>query len=357
MKDFYVSRISRQSGLSMIELLVALAIGSFLIIGAVTVQSQTRKTFDVGEQQARLQENARFVLATLEPDLQMAGVYGYTQDTNAVMWDNDGSLTAPKDLRLTSPVPGGIPASLNSCGTNFVIDVLIPVTAINGDEDWALDCDAEGGGQVDDTDVLVVRHSAPGKVDPTATKLQVFSERRAAQLNTRLFISDTAPDTVKDGLREVRDMVMQAYYISQDSDNYPGVPALRVKFLTTDGAGPVIVDRELIRGVEDLQVQFGVDPGADVMPKDGKPDDPGNDGMADRVNGYAQRYVNAGDALLGSAQVVSVRIWVRVRADHEESGYTDNRTYEYADAKFEANDHFRRVLLSRTIFLRNSRLQ
>jgi prepilin-type N-terminal cleavage/methylation domain-containing protein len=29
MKDFYVSRISRQSGLSMIELLVALAIGSF----------------------------------------------------------------------------------------------------------------------------------------------------------------------------------------------------------------------------------------------------------------------------------------------------------------------------------------
>jgi hypothetical protein len=46
-----------------------------------------------------------------------------------------------------------------------------------------------------------------------------------------------------------------------------------------------------------------------------------------------------------------------VRADHEESGFTDNRTYEYADAKFEANDHFRRVLLSRTIFLRNSRLQ
>jgi type IV pilus assembly protein PilW len=355
MKDFYVSRISRQSGLSMIELLVALAIGSFLIIGAVTVQSQTRKTFDVGEQQARLQENARFVLATLEPDLQMAGVYGYTQDTNAVMWDDDGTLTPPKDLRLTSAAPAGIPANLNDCGTNFVIDVLVPVTAVNGD--WGLDCDAEGGGQVADTDVLVVRHSAPGKVDPTATKLQVFSERRAAQLNTRLFISDTAPDGVKDGLREVRDMVMQAYYISQDSDSYPGVPALRVKFLTTDGAGPVIVDRELIRGVEDLQVQFGVDPGADVMPKDGKPDDPGDDGMADRVNGYAQRYVNAGDALLSSAQVVSVRVWVRVRADHEESGFTDTRTYEYADAKFEANDHFRRVLLSKTIFLRNSRLQ
>jgi hypothetical protein len=124
------------------------------------------------------------------------------------MWDDDGSLTAPKDMRLNGAAPGGVPADLNSCGSNFVIDVLVPVTAVNGD--WGLDCDAEGGGQVADTDVLVVRHSAPGKVDPTATKLQVFSERRAAQLNTRLFISDTAPDGVKDGLREVRDMVMQA---------------------------------------------------------------------------------------------------------------------------------------------------
>jgi type IV pilus assembly protein PilW len=346
---------SRQTGLSMIELLVALAIGSFLIIGAVTVQSNTRKSFDVGEQQARLQENARFVLATLEPDLQMAGVYGYTQDTNAVMWDFDDALTAPKDLRMTSPAAPGLPESLKDCGDNFVLDVLAPVTAINGKDDWDLKCDPEGGGQADDTDALILRHSAPGRVDPDATKLQVFSERRSAQMNTRLFISDDAPDSVKDDLREVRDMVVQAYYISKDSDGYPGVPALRVKFLTTDGASPVIVDRELIRGVEDLQVQFGIDPGLDVSPKDGKPDDPGDDGMADLVNGYAQRYVNAGDALLSSAQVVSVRVWVRVRADHEEPGFTDNRTYEYADTKFAANDHFRRLVLSRTIFLRNSR--
>lgn len=354
MNKLRVSRRSRQAGLSMIELLVALAIGSFLIVGAVTVQSQTRKSFDVGEQQARLQENARFVLATLEPDLQMAGVFGYTQDTNAVMWDDEGSLTAPKFMRMTSPAVSGLPDGLKDCGDNFVLDVLVPVFAING---AFLGCAAEGGGQVSKTDVLVLRHSAPGKVDPTATKLQVFSERRAAQMNTRIFVSDKPPDTIKDGLSEVRDMVVQAYYISKDSDGHPGVPALRVKFVATDGAGPVLVDRELIRGVEDLQVQFGIDPGADVSPKDGKPDDPGGDGMADLVNGFAQRYVNAGDALLASAQVVSVRVWVRVRADQEEPGFTDNRTYEYADTKFPANDHFRRMVLSRTVFLRNSRLQ
>ena len=81
MKSKFNMRAShRQSGLSMIELLVALAIGSFLIIGAVTLQSQSRRNFDVNEQQARLQENARYVIAVIEPQLQLAGVYGYSQD-------------------------------------------------------------------------------------------------------------------------------------------------------------------------------------------------------------------------------------------------------------------------------------
>jgi hypothetical protein len=53
---------------------------------------------------------------------------------------------------------------------------------------------------------------------------------------------------------------------------------------------------------------------------------------------------------------VAVRIWVRVRAEAPERGFTDNRTYQYADIQpFTPNDNFRRVLISRTIYLRNSR--
>jgi type IV pilus assembly protein PilW len=110
----------RQSGLSMIELLVALAIGSFLIIGAVTLQSQTRRSFDINEQQARLQENARYVIAVIEPQLQLAGVYDGLHP-NAAMWTT-GSLTPPSNLRMTSAAPG-LPASLKTCGDNFAVDV------------------------------------------------------------------------------------------------------------------------------------------------------------------------------------------------------------------------------------------
>ena len=50
-------------------------------------------------------------------------------------------------------------------------------------------------------------------------------------------------------------------------------------------------------------------------------------------------------------------IWVRVRGDQPEVGFTDNRHYEYADTDFTPNDGFRRVVMSRTIYLRNSRQQ
>jgi type IV pilus assembly protein PilW len=347
-------RHGHQTGLSMIELLVALAIGSFLIIGAVTLQSQTRRNFDVGEQQARLQESARYVIAVLEPQLQLAGVYGFSQDPSTVSWYNGGDLTTSRDMRMAAARAPGLPDSITSCGNNFAVDVLGTVTATNGAFDLA--CAAQGGGAIVGTDLLVLRHSAPGNVPASRTKLQVFSERLAALTNTKLFISDTAPDPVLADQREVRDMVVQAYYIATNADGRVGTPALRVKMLGTDAGNPAFIDRELIRGVEDLQVQFGVDPGDD-LDGNGTPDDNNNNGMADFVNGYAAQYVNAGDALLLSGQVVSVRVWVRVRAEALERGFIDNRRYQYANTDFTPNDGFRRVLMSRTIYLRNSRQQ
>lgn len=358
MKPTYATRRS-QTGLSMIELLVALTIGSFLIIGAVTLQSQTRRTFDVNEQQARVQENARYVIAVIEPELQLAGVFGYSQDPNAVSWDNAGALTAASDLRLDSAAAPGAPSGLQDCGNNFALDVLGTVTAVNGaatEEAFALDCDAEGGGQLPATDLLVLRHTAPTVVDPDSSKLQVYSERLAAHANTIMFVGDVAPGPIEEDEATVRDMVVQAYYISKDSEGRPGVPALRMKMLSTVSGNPGFIDQEVLRGVEDIQVQFGIDPGDD-LDGDGTPDDKLDDGMADYVNGYASRYVNAGDAALDSAQVVAVRIWVRVRGDQPEVGFKNETRYQYADTDFTANDNFRRIVLSRTVYLRNSRQQ
>jgi hypothetical protein len=77
--------------------------------------------------------------------------------------------------------------------------------------------------------------------------------------------------------------------------------------------------------------------------------------MADLVNGDSKMYVAPDNAYAKSGQIASVRFWVRVRAEDPESGYKDSRTYSYAGINFTPNDQYRRVLMSRTVFLRNSR--
>jgi type IV pilus assembly protein PilW len=341
------------AGLSLIELLVSLAIGSFLIIGAITMQSQTRKTFDVNEAQARLQDSGRYVLSVFEPDLQLAGLYGFSQDPGAVTYTYNGVVTTSNKLRPASTAVGGLSTGLTACGTNFAVDVLGVVTVNNGTFPFTGGCAAQGGGQIAGTDTLTMRHSGYANVAVDASKLQLYSDRLAAQMNTTLFVG-AAPEATKVGEREVRDMFIATYYIAKDADGHPGTPALRAKLLSSAAGAPTFVDQEIIRGVEDLQVQFGVDPGDDLN-HDGTPDDPGGDGMADFVNGYAAMYVNADNAILSSAQVVAVRVWVRMRADQEEQGFVDGRRYQYADTDFTPSDHYRRVVMSRTIYLRNSR--
>jgi type IV pilus assembly protein PilW len=347
-------KLKQQLGLSLIELLVALAIGSFLIIGAITMQSQTRRTFTVNEQQARLQETARFVLSVIEPEIQLAGIFGFSNNPTTVKMDIGGVDYYAADMRQTKDALPSLPTSLSECGDNFAVDVTATVEAFENSYGLPSGCAAQGGGHNGASDTLVLRRT--GLVDETASgnRLQLFTNR-LIPMDQRLFISDTAPGSVEDDQKEIRDIVVQTYYIAANADNHPGVPALRLKQLVPGAGAPAWEDREIIRGVEDLQVEFGVDPGADTD-GDGLPDDVSNDGLADIVNGDALRYVEPGNALITSGQVVSVRLWLRVRAEEPETGFRNDRVYNYGSTvNFAPDDGFRRVLVSRTIFLRNTR--
>src|SRR5690606_23281378 len=140
---------------------------------------------------------------------------------------------------------------------------------------------------------------------------------------------------------------VHAYYVARGSTGQTDVPALRRKVLQGGSSGPGIGDEEIMPGIEDLQVQFGIDPGED--------DD--GDGTPERYTGMAARYVHPDDPVLDTARIVAVRIWLRARADRRESGYTDDKTYRYADVEFRpaGNDaSHRRALVSRTLQLRNA---
>lgn len=67
---------ARQLGLSLIELMVALALGVVLVLGLTQVFASMRASFGAAEGLSRLQENARFALEFLKRDIRMSSHLG-----------------------------------------------------------------------------------------------------------------------------------------------------------------------------------------------------------------------------------------------------------------------------------------
>ncbi|MEZ5499270.1 MAG: PilW family protein [Steroidobacteraceae bacterium] len=368
-----MSRLRDSRGLSMIELLVALAIGSFLIVGAVIVYSNSRNTFALSERIARLQEQGRYVFSVIEPDVELAGQYGYSNYPDAlrlIQGANPGVVLAGATALRQYPIPPAaaspiaaptLPASAHSCGTNFAIDVLMPVQG--SDNNFALGpgagaaCAPNSGNAAPNTDTLTLRRAADAPAAAQAGRLQIYTSRLTSRTGQNLFLDGIAPGPI-DADNEIRDLRVRAYYVDRSSVENPQLPALRVKSLTSIGGNVGFIDDEVMPGIEDLQVQFGIDTGD--YDNDGNIDasaDRNNDGIPE-TDGRATRYVDPDFPGLERLQVVSVRVWVRVRSADIEPGFVDTQTYRYGNVEYTpagAEAGFRRVLMSRTITLRNSR--
>jgi type IV pilus assembly protein PilW len=324
------------AGVTLIELMVALAIGMFLMIGAITVFMQGRTTFRITESVSRLQENGRFVLDAIEPDIRMAQHWGLTNVSTNV------------EGRAGTTVPVGVPTT---CGNTWVNDFERSVAATNGSSPWPWGgtCAASAGAPAA-ADTLIVRRASeePALTGRTAGTLYIQSNRAE---KSRLFVGAALPGSPAADTSVPYRVIVNGYYVS--TGNTSGlstagntIPSLRMKTLV---GGGTIEDREILPGVEDMQVQLGIDTSAPTTPNRGSID----------------RFVNPGDAILTNAafiadegQVIAVRIWLRLRAERPENGFTDSATYAYAGQNFGPfNDNFRRTVVSKTIYLRNANLR
>lgn len=70
----------RMSGLSLIELMIAMLIGTILVLGLVQIFSASRTAYQTSEGLGRVQENARFAIDFLQRDIRMAGHFGCAND-------------------------------------------------------------------------------------------------------------------------------------------------------------------------------------------------------------------------------------------------------------------------------------
>lgn len=313
-----------QRGMTLVELTVAMAIGVFLIGGALYVYSQSRNSYRASDSLARLQESARFALDTLEPDIRLARYWGLTSepariDTTGIAVICDGADASPWALDL--------PAAVES-----------------RDDDFDLPgCDSFNDNPRTGSDVLIVRHADPWQAGvepaPDAARLQVQSTLAQG----RLFADGVDPGLGADA--SINNVTINAYYVSNESSFDPDLPSLRRLVL---GPNEEFDDEEVIPGIENLQVQLGVDTD--------------RDGDVDRYVDGDHPLVTPGAAgFAPQGRVIAVRLWMLVGIPADDQAWIDEQAYATHDADLGdlvagSPDYpagFRRLQVSKTIFLNN----
>ncbi len=306
-------------GLSLVELLVAIALGVTLSFGAMNLLLHSKRSYFQAEELARVQENGRHALRYLSYELQMAGYLA----------------TRQPDTRLQPGLSG-------SACFDYLIATGRPVEHVNdvtragsgGGSELPGDC-LSGGTLLPGTDVLLTRRtaSAPalsaaqqsGPIDADGIYL-----RQSASFGPPRLQRGGADLTAGDALWEYLPQVL--FLRDYSAATGDGVPALCRKRLGRS-SNRMAPTQCLIEGIENLQLEFGIDDNGD--------------GQADRYKAIP------GAAELGRA--VAARIYLLVRSVRPLPGYRDDRSYRLGSTRVPATgDAFYRRLMQTTVVLRNN---
>lgn len=290
---------SKARGVSLIELMIAIAIGSLLLLGLVQVFSASRAAYNTSEGMARVQESGRFAIDYLQRDLRMAGHFGCANDQahevrgRAEDVVNHFGPTPPDALNFdlsivgyeaTGTAPGddlevgdgaatwtpGLPAAISALNPSGGSDIValryfvgsgVPVTGL---------APVSGGPQ---TDVQFPAGRDEALTGGGVAAPSIFAVSDCSQVDVfggeligNLVRSDDADITAKYGASpSIPTMLYRAesivYYVAPGASGLPSLWRARADEL---GNFPPGGREELIEGVESLQFLFGRDSTADI---------------------------------------------------------------------------------------------
>lgn len=318
----------QSQGFSLVELLVAMAIGLVVISGAFSLHSTTRKTQQLNEMQMDMVADARFATEMIAYDLRHAGNWGGTNRGGLINCRYKGSASAS----CTATSAGeGLPVALGSdCAQGWYYDLDVAVSGSNNSNPFSGTCiNTTGEGYMANTDVLQIRYA---EATPPTALLAGQAYVRSHFNGGNIFIGATQPvlDSF-DAESDNHELHAYAYYISDHTDSTgDGIPSLRRVALVN---GPALQNQNLISGIIDLQIQFGVDQDGDFA---------------------VDRYVDPG-AGLDPATVVAAKIWLLMRSDDKQN-ITKAKTFTLAGTDVtKGADGYRYFMVSSVINLRNLR--
>jgi type IV pilus assembly protein PilW len=307
--------LSRQRGVSLVELLVALLLGLFLLYALVEILVNGKQSFSSASHMSRLQENGRVATNLVVTDLKRAGYLGgnsYEEDIYGSTGKQTPSMTCATGDTTWGRMTDWYVSGLDDTNAGYAC---IPNgTYLRGD-------------------ILTVRYAAPwAAASLSANKMYL----RSSLFQGKIFDGSNAgslANVVDDEPNSVRELMAYSYFVGDSGRTCGGqiVPSLfRVRL--DDSSRPLA--EELLPGVEDLQVQYGT---------------VAEDALGTAISG---RYQDADD-VNNWTNVTSVRIWLLVRAECTETGFTDNSTYNLGNKTYTPGDNFRRQLYSSAVMIRN----
>jgi type IV pilus assembly protein PilW len=301
----------QQRGLSLIELMIAVALGLLLVTVVMQGFASTSSNSRVSSVVSEYQTNGRYALETLKREIRHAALHPMVWDEEQV--DRNASVDAKN----------------YGCGAGVSTTLGTGITGWNDTNPYAATCLAAGA---DRTylrgDALMLRRTALAAAtvfDANAPYARVSYGAANVYLGGEVAAELAIPSF---DYRLVSDL----YYVNDfttSTTESPKVPAL-YRLTLSAGANPTMVPQLVASNVEHFQVQFG-----QVM---------------DVVTGSI-RYFNA-DAVIDWKRVNVARVWLLMRATEREIGFTSG-SYQLGDVTYTPNDSFRRVVLSTTINLRN----
>lgn len=327
-------RQERQSGIALVELMIAMVLGLMLTGGVVQVFTAVRQTNRVHEDTSRMQESGRMALEIIGRDIRMADFWGCANDvTNVVNNLNsagagyidigrggvdglEGAGGAPDTLILRGGVDSGLgvePPYGPQASAN--VKVAAGNSLEQGDIVFVSDCTAADIFQISNANpatagVLVHNTGAstsPGNYNAT--------NPGCPGANAHCLSKIYGADATVFGLQEI------TYSISAGSNGQPA--------LFRNG-------EELLDGIEDFQVLYGEDIDA-----------PGSAAV-----GIANYYVPA-DQVVDMENVVSIRIALVTASYNENLTGGMAQTYEVFGATRTAADTRLRQVYTTTIAVRN----
>jgi len=334
-----LNTISKYKGWTLVELLVAMTLSLLVIAGIGQIYLAAKRSYDIQTNLAQIQDVGRYVVDVLTQDIHMAG-YWDLMDINLANSthgnDGDGTSSNPPtgdSVFLTGWQPPG------GCGSDDAWGRMITQKIFGINDGNGIGSYSCIGSDLLQGDVLTVRYANPDAVTTPITTGDTNLYIHTAPFQGSLIAFDSGgssiyTDYVTDTVSPTHSVVAHAYYVATSiSTDCGDVPVFARKTLDINRKPR---KESLVNGVEQLQFEYGVD----------------TDSPAD---GSVNQYLNAVDVTNGNLwnRVRAVRFWVLVRANCQESGYTDTATYQLGDITYSPGDHYRRALYSSTVALRN----